>query len=284
LRWPRCVLTGIAYRPGLAAWLATRPRELTCLELTVDQVPSGAPGLRPDARRARRFVLKATRLSVGSPRPLDASDLRVAARAACAVDPIWMTTFLGWRRRPEADLAYPEPVAATRSTLGQVIANCRQIIEACGRPLLVENVAAFHRPDDSMCESDFINQLCDATGCGLVLDLTALTVDARFGVDYREWLWGVDPRNIVALHLGGWAARAGGRWAGRREGRIGDDVWELAREVIARAPVRAAILQHDGRVPSAAEIHAELRALAGLAPAAAPSLPASLMESALAAS
>jgi uncharacterized protein (UPF0276 family) len=133
-----------------------------------------------------------------------------------------------------------------------------------------------------MSEAEFINQLCDETGCGFLVDVTALALDARFGFDCREWLWDVDPRHIVALHLGGWTQGGAGRWAGRHEGRVSEDAWTLASEVAARASVRAAILQRDGRSSDFAEIRSELHRLATLQ--SVHSLPENRSDAALAAS
>jgi uncharacterized protein (UPF0276 family) len=276
------VLTGIAFRPELAGWLATRPREVGCVEMRVDQAAVALRASRPERGHPRPVVLNAPRLSVGRHGPLNPSDICDAMRAASAADAIWITAYLGCCRRPEVDFSYPDPVPTTRAALGHAIVNCRQIMEVCGRPLLVENVAAFRRVEESISEAQFINQLCDETGCGLLVDVTALTLDARFGFKCREWLWDVDPRHIVALHVGGWRHGGAGRWEGRREGRVSEEVWTLASEVAARASIRAAILQRDGSSLGFADIRADLHGLAALDSVR--SLPQNRAEAALAAS
>lgn len=115
-----------------------------------------------------------------------------------------------------------------------------------------------------MPEAEFINQLCDETGCQLLLDVTALALDARFGVDPHRWLWDVEPRHVAAIRVGGWAPRPTGRWSGRREGPVSAEVWTLAREVVARTPVQATILQSDGASTDADRLDAELHRAATL--------------------
>jgi uncharacterized protein (UPF0276 family) len=260
--------TGISFRPDLAAWLATCPREVECVELRVDRAAAGPTLSRPQAADSRPVVLNAPRLSLGTHGSLDPADLCETLRAAYVVDAVWISAYLGARRRPEPDFCYPDSLVLNRATLGHVISNCRRIIDACARPLLVENVIAFRRLEESMSEAAFINTLCDETGCGVLLDVTALALDARFGFDPRKWLGDVDPRHIVALRLGGWTDGGSGRWAGRREGRVSDDAWALACELAAHASIQAAILQTDGRFPGIAEIRSELCRVAALEPLA----------------
>jgi uncharacterized protein len=261
--------TGVSFRPELAAWLATCPREVECVELRVDRaVAAGATLSRPQAADSRPVVLNAPRLSLGTHGSLDPADICDTLRAACVVDAVWISGYLGARRRPEPDFCYPDPLVLNRATLGHVISNCRRVIDACARPLLVENVVAFRRVEDSMSEAAFINTLCDETGCGVLLDVTALVLDARFGFDPRSWLWDVDPRHIAALRLGGWTDGGSGRWAGRREGRVSDDAWALACELAAHASIQAAILQTDGLFPGIPELQSELGRVAALGPRA----------------
>jgi uncharacterized protein len=257
--------TGVAFRPELAVWLASHPRDIECIELRVDRAIAGLRLSRAQESDPRHVVLNAPRLAVGGLEAPSPADLCDALRAACVVDAVWISAHLGDRRRPEDDFGYPDPLTLNGATLARVIGNCLRITDTCQRPLLVENVAAFCRGGGSMSEADFINKLCDETGCGVLLDVTTLTLDARHGLDPRQWLGSVDPHHIVALRLGGWREHGRGHWAGRREGHVPTEAWALAREVAAYAPVQAAILQSDGRFLGVTEMQAELRRLAALA-------------------
>jgi uncharacterized protein len=272
LRWPADVRAGIAFRPELAAWLAGRPGEVRCLELRLDQALHMARASRPARIRRWPTAVHATGVSVLTESPLDATDVDSVIRGVRAVDSIWVSVYLGCRRRPEPELSYPLPTSLNGISLGRAIANCRALIEAGARPLLVENVAAFGIDGGSMSPARFLNKLCEQSGCGLLLDVTALTLDARFGFDARRWLWDVEPSHIVALHLGGWTRRRHGRWAGRREGRVSDDTWALARELADRTPVGTAILQGDGWCSEIPDLQEDLRRLASLDRVAPPAL------------
>ncbi|MDQ3949247.1 MAG: DUF692 family protein, partial [Gemmatimonadota bacterium] len=238
---------GVAFRPELAPWLATRPGEVRCLELSVDEALTASRTSRGGRIRRLPTALHAPQMAVLTPGPLDPADLERVVRSVRTVDPTWISVYLGCRRRPEAELSYPQPVSLSGAALGQAIANCRRLIDAGARPLLVENVTAFGIGDGSASPAQFLNQLCEESGCGLLLDVTALTVDARFGFDPRRWLWDVDRSRVAAMHLGGRTQRGVGWWAGRRGGHVSEEAWTLARELADRTPVGTAILQRDGR-------------------------------------
>lgn len=254
----------MAFRPELTDWLRCWPGELGFLELSVDQVLAGpaAPVCGPD--QSWPLALRASGFCLEAHRPVDGIGVRRAMQAVCALDAVWISVHLGCQGRPEPELSYPHSFCPTRSALGRVIANCRQVMDACARPLLVENVAAFGRREDSMSEAEFINRLCDESGCQLLLDVTALVLDARFGFDPRCWLWDVDPRHVAAIRVGGWAPRPAGRWSGRRDGPVSTEVWALAAELVARTPVQATILQCDGASTNREDLTAELRRAAAL--------------------
>src|SRR5688572_3921374 len=132
---------GITFRPELAVWLTTRPRDVGCVEIRIDRA---APAYRlssPDFAPHWPVLLNAPRLSLGGNDPLNPRDLCDALRVARGVDAVWISAYLGNRRRSEVELSYPDPVIVSRAALGRAVASCRRIMDACAVPLLVENVA-----------------------------------------------------------------------------------------------------------------------------------------------
>jgi uncharacterized protein (UPF0276 family) len=130
--------------------------------------------------------------------------------------------------------------------------------------VVVENVTAFGATSGSMSHGQFLNRVCNEAGCRLLVDVTALTVDARFGFEWSGWLREVDPCHVAAVHLGGWKEGGRGRWGARHEGPIDEDAWALARELITRARVSTAIVQRDAPRVDVPELQADLRRLAAL--------------------
>lgn len=236
----------------LASWIDTRPPEIQCLEITAEQFYRGGKALSRSLSSVYPTVVHTSRLSLGTPGALDEKELGWLVALTREVDPLWVSEHLGFRRTDEVDLTHPTPIPLGGDMLSVVIDHCREVMDRCGTQLLVENIAAPLAISPVMSEPEFLNRLCDASGGGLLIDVTALVVNSRtHRFDALDWLGLLEPRHIVQLHLGGVGSTRGGD--------IDDEVWALAAEIVARAPVQAVVLERDARFPPVAHLAAELR-------------------------
>jgi uncharacterized protein (UPF0276 family) len=228
------------------------------LELGVDAALNASHGFRAPQIRRWPTALHASELAVGSAASCRACDLDRVLSAVRAVDPMWICAYLGARYRPETERSYPQPVSVDGASLGRAVANCRGLIEAGVRPLLVENVAAFGILADGRSSAEFINKLCDESGCGLLLDVTTLTIDRRLGFDPARWLSDVDPSHVAAIRLRTIPRQAVDGAPSTGDSLVAEGVWRLAREIAARSSAATAILECRGLCPTIGDLQAEL--------------------------
>jgi uncharacterized protein (UPF0276 family) len=182
-------------------------------------------------------------------------------RVAEAADPVYVTEHLAFTRTRDVDLGHLNPVAATRANLELLADHAREVMDHCGKPLLLENIATALRLKGEMDEPEFLNRLCDRAGCGLLLDATNLFVNSRnFGFDPLEWIERLEPRNVLQLHIVGYS-RCGNRWIDAHAEPIQRDLFDLAAKAMARFPIKSVIVERDENIPSPAELAAELREL-----------------------
>jgi len=263
----------VAYRPELATWIESHPAALGCLEIKAEQFYKGCEGQLRSLAEAYPLVIHGSGLSLGSPGALDQEELGLFSAVVRLADPLWVSEHLGFRRTAEVDLAHPSPIPLTTDTLALFVGRCRDVVERCRKPLLIENIAYHLQISGEMSEPEFLNRLCDETGCGLLVDLTALAVNGRtHGFDPRVWLDAIERRRITQVHIGAYG-KDGDRWSDSHADRVPEDIWELARHVIRSAPVRAVILERDESFPHASELQDELRRIAGLSGNRSRSLP-----------
>jgi uncharacterized protein (UPF0276 family) len=124
-------------------------------------------------------------LSLGSAAGLDAWHLDRLAALVARVDPVRVSDHASFARAPRrhggpvvhgSDLL---PIAFTEAALAIMVANVQQVQDRLRRPILVENLSAYlHWADDCLAEPEFFNQLTQRTGCGLLLDVNNLVVNA----------------------------------------------------------------------------------------------------------
>jgi uncharacterized protein len=103
------------------------------------------------------------------------------------------------------------PVAFTEGALSIMAANVSQVQDRLKRPILVENLSAYLAwADDAMAEPEFFNELTRRTGCGLLLDVNNLVVNAlNAGQEpvqaSQQWVQALRPGTVGEVHLAGYA-------------------------------------------------------------------------------
>lgn len=144
-------------------------------------------------------------------------------------------------------------------------------------PLALEPIAAlFDWPDDEFDEAEFLHRLHDRTGAPLLLDVANTYVNARNRgrdprADVDALLAGLPPGAVAYCHVAGHAADATGLLHDTHTDPVPDAVLALLTHTVAQLPVPPPVmLERDGRYPPAAELRAELDAVAAAAGHAAP--------------
>jgi uncharacterized protein (UPF0276 family) len=252
---------GIAYRLELASWVTSRPPGLDLLEITAEHFYRvGSAPLRRLAA-SHSLIVQTSRLSLGTPGPLDASELDAFERVVTAADPLWICEHLGFRRGGGLDLGGPVPLPLTTETLTRFIEHAREAMTRSRKRLLLGNVASHVRFHGNISEPDFLNRFCAESGGGVVVDLASLVVNGRnHGYEPRGWIGAVEPQHIVELRVGG-LAREEGRWIARRDGPVDEEVWDLLAVARDLAPAAVRILVREENFPPATELAAELQRL-----------------------
>ncbi len=137
------------------------------------------------ARERYALSLHGVGLALGSAAGLDSWHLDRLARLVQAVEPARVSDHACFARAPAVpggpvvhanDLL---PIAFTDAALAIMVANVSRVQERLGRAMLVENLSSYVSfADDSMGEPEFFAQLCRRSGCGMLLDVNNLMVNA----------------------------------------------------------------------------------------------------------
>jgi uncharacterized protein (UPF0276 family) len=255
-------MVGVGFRLELARWIEAHPPEIECLEVTAEHFYRLA-----DQGRLRRLSLSyplmvhSLGLSLGTPGPLDHDELERFADIVEEANPLWVSEHLGFRRTPEVDLGHFNPIAPSEETLGLVADHLAAVAERCRKRVLIENITTHLQIRGTLRETEFMNRLCERSGCGLLLDVTNLYVNAHnHGFSPRAWLRDLDAHLIVQLHVAGYS-RAHGRWQDYHEEDLQPAIWRLLDEALDYASPEAVIIERDANFPETDRLAAELRGL-----------------------
>jgi sugar phosphate isomerase/epimerase len=103
------------------------------------------------------------------------------------------------------NLDYVFPPLYTEEFLQRFIANASILQREVDRPLVMENIPGFFNVSASVIpEPEFLTRFFDATGCGFLLDLPHIWIEASLqGRDPSEFLLEFPLDRVVEIHTGG---------------------------------------------------------------------------------
>lgn len=202
-------------------------------------------------------------MSIGADGPLDQLHL-ARLKAVCDLyQPGLVSEHLAWSTHEGTFFNDLLPVPYTLQTLQRVCSHIDQIQSTLKRQILIENPSTYVVFDTSeMSEVDFIKQVSERTGCGLLLDVNNVFVSAtNHGFDPIAYVDEFPIERVEEFHLGGHTVDADD--AGRtllidsHGTEVVDPVWDLFRHIIRRAGRRPVLIEWDNDVPEWETLHME---------------------------
>jgi uncharacterized protein len=263
---------GLGWRKALAGWIGSGPPEIECLEITAEHFFAAGTEETLAALGTRwPCYVHGLGLSLGTPGPLDPDLLKRFARVADLCDAQWVSEHVAFTRTQAVDLGHLNPIAPTRANVRVVADHARELADVCGRPVVLENIATHLSLTGEQSEPDFLNAICDAADCGLLLDVTNLYVNARnHDFDPIAWLEAVDGGRIRQLHVVGYGGGAV-RLEDTHDRAIQSELYDLVRAAHAHGALEGVIIERDKRFPETEDLAQELRRLKGVVGAPNPS-------------
>jgi uncharacterized protein (UPF0276 family) len=244
---------GLAFREPFRSDVLLHRDGIDFLEITADHYLDVSDAkLQELEMLADHFTLipHGLSLSLGSAEGMDRGYRNQLVDLVRRIDPPWWSEHIAFTRAGGVELGHLAPVPYSREALDVLTANIAEVKELLDIPLILENITYdFRLPDDELDEGAFLTELADRTGCGLLLDLTNLyTNAANHGGNLIELLGRLPLDRVVQLHF------VGGHWEhgvliDSHSQPVPTQVWELMDFVLARAPVRGAILERDENLP-----------------------------------
>jgi hypothetical protein len=267
--------SGIGWRQPHYAELLERRPSVGFLEVHSENFyADGGPALRVlEAGRARHAVsLHGVGLALGSARGLDPWHVDRLARLVERIEPVRVSDHACFARAArEAGGAVIHandllPIAFNEASLGLMCRHVQQVQERLRRPILVENVAAYVAwRDATLGEAEFLGALASRTGCGLLLDVNNLYVnalndrppfvDGAAGAAFalsrvREFIDALEPHGVGEIHVAG-HRDLGAIVIDDHGDRVAEPVWDALAYALARFGADVPVLvEWDTEVPA----------------------------------
>ncbi len=261
--------TGIGLRQPHYEALLAAPPPLAFVEVHSENffaAGGAALGVLQAARQHWPVSLHGVGLALGSAAGLDEAHLDQLAALVSRIEPVRVSDHACFARAPRRsggpvvhgnDLL---PIAFTPAALDILVANVQRVQDRLRRPILVENLSAYlHWADDVLPEPAFFNELARRSGCGLLLDVNNLVVNAlnegRSDEDAAQtacrWVDAIEPAIVGEVHLAGYDD-SGAIVIDDHGSRVHAPVWRVYRHALQRLGAVPTLIEWDTALPELA--------------------------------
>jgi uncharacterized protein len=146
-----------------------------------------------------------------------------------------------------SQIGHLSPIWYTEESLELIIRRVDRVQQFIGKPLVLENITApFVIPGADYEEPEFITKVCEKTGCGLLIDLTNIFINAANREEDAQKLLERYPMDyVVHVHLAGGMQDHEGKYIDSHSASVHEQVWPLLEWTAKEADIKTLIIERD---------------------------------------
>lgn len=263
------VTPGIGFKPQHVEAILAGAQPIGFIEVHAENyMGAGGPPHAMLRQLRERYALSihGVGLSIGSAAPLDAEHLSRLKALCERYEPASFSEHLAWSSHGEVYLNDLLPLPYTQETLERIVSHIDQVQHTLRRVMLLENPSTYLQfADSTIPETEFLSEIARRTGCGLLLDVNNVFVQAtNHGTSAEAYLAAFPLARVKQIHLGGHDAQTDETGAplliDAHGAAVADPVWALYESVIARTGPLPTLIEWDNDVPDWPVLAAEARA------------------------
>lgn len=244
---------GVSLKPQHYGAIAAAPRRVSWFEEISENYMASYGRARERLLAVRRdhpVGLHGVSMSLGSAEGVGDEYLRDLAELIAAVEPFIVSDHLCFSSAGGHYSHDLLPLPLTMAAARLVAENIGRVQERLGRPILVENVSAYVRtPLDDMSEADFVAEVVSRAGCGLLLDVNNVIVNAHnFGFTPEAYIDRLPLDRVGEIHVAGHSVR-GDYLFDDHVGPTPERVWALYAYAVSRTGRVPTLVEWDTDVP-----------------------------------
>jgi uncharacterized protein (UPF0276 family) len=249
---------GTGLKPEHAEDIFGQPRQVDFLEIHAENY-MGRGGPPHDLLRRIRadypLSIHGVGLSIGGTAALDRGHLARLKRLIAVYQPALFSEHLAWSTHDGVFLNDLLPLPYNEISLAHVCAHVDQVQDSLGMKMLLENPSTYVAfGATTMTEIQFLSEVAQRTGCGLLLDVNNVHVSAvNHGFDATAYVDAFPMQHVGEFHLAGFAEdrdSEGARLLIDDHGRpVSNVVWDLYCRALARICPAPTLIEWDNDVP-----------------------------------
>jgi len=194
-------------------------------------------------------------LSIGSTDKLSTSHLGKLKGLIRRFQPSLVSEHLSWGSFQGRHFNDLFPMPYTSEALQHMIDQVIRVQDYLGRQILIENVSSYLQFDCSTIpEWEFISVLANQSGCGILLDVNNIYVNAcNHGFDATQFVNAIPKEYVKEIHLAGHTVKQfedSHILIDTHNKRVTEDVWSLYRNAYQRFGEVPALIEWDTDIPA----------------------------------
>lgn len=249
---------GVGLRHPHYDYFLETPRDVAFLEVHPENYFCGGKNLAilDDIAQNYTLSLHAVGLSLGSANGVDDTHIEQFKQLIQRYNPLFISDHVSWSASGNAHLNDLLPLPYTDESLAVICENISRVQDAFGRKMLIENPSSYCSfTHSTMSEVDFLNDIVTRTGCGLLLDINNIYVQAHnHGKDALSYLNQVNQNAVEEIHLAGHITETledTTLLIDTHSQPVCDDVWALYSHAITCFPDAHTLIEWDKDIPDA---------------------------------
>lgn len=206
--------------------------------------------------RSRHPVsLHGVALSLAADAKPDAAHLQRLAELARRIEPALVSEHLAWstwRGAYHPDLL---PFPRSSEALARIAGNIARTQDTLQRRIAVENPSHYLKLDGhEWSETDFLKELAQRSGCGLLLDLNNVYVSAHnMGYSAEDYVDAFPGDAVMEIHLAGHSQDpnlGAALLVDSHDAPVAPEVWALYERLIRRIGAQPTLIERDDNLPA----------------------------------
>jgi|TARA_R110000850_G_scaffold47464_1_gene118569 uncharacterized protein (UPF0276 family) len=249
---------GVGYKPQHFSDLMADPGPVEWIEVHAENYMGD--GGRPHAQLralSETFALSihGVGLSIGGETPLDRDHLARLKTLCDWTQPASFSEHLAWSTHGSEYLNDLLPLPYTDATLTRVASHIMQVQDVLGRQMLLENPSSYLAfAESTLSETEFLSELVEKTGCGLLLDVNNVFISAtNLGLSAQQYIDAYPTAHVGEIHVGGHDEDlddSGAPLLIDSHGKaVVDPVWALLDYALAQTGPKPVLVEWDNNIP-----------------------------------
>lgn len=207
-----------------------------------------------------KISLHGTSLGLGSIQPPPISHLHKMKRLVDSCSPFLISDHacFSWSSEHDAPVHAGDllPINFDTQTLRAMADNVQRVQDFFGQQILIENISSYLQEENAeMPETEFFNLLCHSTGCGILLDVHNVNVNA---VNHKakepldnvlQFISALEVENVKEIHLAGIDDTTQTVWVDDHSGPVSADTWIAYAAAIKRFGTVPTLIEWDNKLP-----------------------------------